>query len=257
MKKLFIIILLSFISYSFCSAEYTVQTKINITTKFGYSYDKLVFGIHEKATDSLDTELGEVEIPPFPPPEGVQAGFWIFDPRQGERVFTFLDLRRVPANSDQEVVYGFDLQKMNGDIATFQWFPLGNNIVSAFITDNITGTIVVINMKDSVKATVDNEFVDHFIIKVKYNVGSGLTDENQKNENSSEIFPNPVNSSFRIKSDRFPAVFKVISPVGVIALFGNLDKSESVNVSDLPNGLYILEIIYPDGTKDCLKFIKL
>ncbi|MBI2270795.1 MAG: T9SS type A sorting domain-containing protein [Bacteroidetes bacterium] len=66
-------------------------------------------------------------------------------------------------------------------------------------------------------------------------------DNNWKNENDFRIFPNPVNSILNIESTN-----KQLNKILIYDLLGNkaeeMSYSNQINISNLPNGVYFLNI---------------
>jgi len=116
--------------------------------------DTLEFGISPGATDSIDTSLGEIELPPRPP-----AG--IFDVRfTGESTGNGLrkDIRR---SSASEKVYIINIQRAAGGDITVSWGSLPHGTFT--LQDMLNGILFDIDMKTS------NEFIitDSGVIQIK------------------------------------------------------------------------------------------
>ena len=239
MKIVIIIFTILFSANSYAQFA-NMATRLYIDTQRGYSLDKLVFGIHKDATNSLDTELNEFELPPFPPPEGIHAGFIVYDTNQNENVMTYIDKRPYPRDEQDTVVFVLQTFKGSGDLITFRWNPIGPEILSAFIYDRVTdGKVVAINMKDSTSAFISNEFIERFNIKVVYNQGTNV----KETDNNSELIVSPTffSESIKISNADNYYFYMLIDMAGRTMQTGKIvDGEADINTSDIASGAYIL-----------------
>jgi len=234
---LFFTILFSVNSY----AEFeNTAARLYIDTQRGYSLDKLVFGIHKDATNSLDSELNEFELPPFPPPEGIHAGFIVYDTNQNENVMTYIDKRPCPRDEQDTVVFVLQTFKGSGDLITFRWNPIGPEILSAFIYDRVTdGKVVAINMKDSTSAFISNEFIERFNIKVVYNQGTSVKETDNNNELM--VIPTIFSESIKISNADNYYFYMMIDMAGRTMQTGKIvDGEADVNTAYISSGVYML-----------------
>ena len=256
MKK-FIILLAAYLSIVGLASGYVdIRTRLYVTTKNGYSLDKLIFGLDSKASSSLDTALGEREIPPIPPPEGVHGGFMIFDTNQNSNIYTFVDLRPYPSDNFTADTFFLRLWKGSGDLITFNWNPLWPEILSAKIVDALTGgSIININMKDSTKALIDNEFIENFLVVVSYDPQTSVSDNN---DNSQIIIsPQPVNDKINIISDVNITSYRILNLTVNIVQSGNISSGlERIDAGMLLQGIYFIELSDDLGNSYIRKFVK-
>jgi hypothetical protein len=119
-RMLRILIIVIIFSTELFAGYNNLGTRLYIESKEGYTLDRLVFGINEKATNYLDTALGESELPPFPPPEGIHAGFLFKDTAQNEIIMSYKDYKPFPAHLYDTVKYVLTVMKGAGDIITFK-----------------------------------------------------------------------------------------------------------------------------------------
>lgn len=256
MKKILIILLIGLFTFNSSQAYINIKSRITIDTKQGYNLDKLRFGIDQLATTSLDTSLGELEVPPFKPPEGINAGFIIFDKKQNENIWTYTDLRPYPEKPYDTVFYNLTVLKGNGDLCTLSWNPLFPEILSAIIVDALTGGAVVkINMKDSTKAFVNNEFIEQFVLKVVYDPATYIEEDNLSNDE--HIKANIIKDELNLISDNLLQCYELYN------LDGNRIIGETINcnefnkdISNLPSGLYFVVVEDNIGKFFVRKFIK-
>jgi hypothetical protein len=130
----------------------------------------LYFGVDSTATDSIDINLGESDLPPFPPP-GVFEARWIL-PQNGFNgsLSSYLDYRNMPVLPYTDTVeYRIRYQGANGaDTMFFSWdFPVE---VTALMQDLVTGTIVNVPMSGSgVFGLANFSVLDQMKLTVYYN----------------------------------------------------------------------------------------
>jgi hypothetical protein len=258
MKKTFTILILLF---AFClntEAYENIKSRIDILTKQGYSINNLRFGLHSLATTSLDKDLGENDAPPFKPPEGVIAAFVIFDSTQMENIWTYMDLRPYPKSPFDTVFHFLKVLKGNGDLCTLSWNPLFPEILSAVLVDALTGGKVVnINMKDSVKAFIDNEFIESFILKVVYDPILYIDENNFQNNEELSVYFNQCCESLTIDSKVGIDSYELYSISGLCFLKGNSNlNKETVIAMNIPNGAYIINVKDLNGKHILRKIVK-
>jgi hypothetical protein len=129
----------------------------------GSANDSIKFGMSPSGTNGIDTCLGEVLVPP-PPPSGV------FDCRfvlpNNDAVKT--DIRK---DTIQNVNWRMTFQpSISGYPITFSWNPLTLPIIgSFFLKDEITGTIVNVNMRTQTSYTLTNAGISSLKIEYMYN----------------------------------------------------------------------------------------
>jgi hypothetical protein len=71
-----------------------------------------------------------------------------------------------------------------------------------------------------------------------------------------EIFPNPTFSELKIKASLQLTEYSIVNNVGVEILKGNLSDLQSINVSSIATGLYVIKIQNKSGNNYQSKFIK-
>ncbi|MCX8055930.1 MAG: hypothetical protein N3A67_09740, partial [Ignavibacteria bacterium] len=94
--KMFIIAIIAIFIYSEAvSEEFDVRVRLTINNTFAID-SLLEFGAVSSATDGLDASLGEVEIPPFPPPAFDIFAIFNLDTTNIDGLFSYKDFRSVP-----------------------------------------------------------------------------------------------------------------------------------------------------------------
>lgn len=71
-----------------------------------------------------------------------------------------------------------------------------------------------------------------------------------------EIFPNPTNLELNINASLQLTEYSILNNVGAIILKGNLSDLQSINISSLATGLYVIKIQDKSGNNYQSKFIK-
>lgn len=256
--KILMSVIVCLFLFNSVNAYEKTKTRLYLSTKNGYTMDKLVFGIDPNATSSLDTALGENDAPPFPVPDGMNAGFYIYDSTQQSNVWTYLDLRPYPSSDTAWVYYRIEAAINSGDILTVKWNPIGPEIDSAIIIDRYTnGFQVKVDMKKETTAKMPNEFIYSLLMKVKYPTKTISVSE--YNDNSDKIYiTNPVSDEMQIFSELEILSLNIINSLGETELLINkINSKEKINLSGLNTGIYYVIINCANSTSFVKKVIKL
>jgi len=180
-------------------ADFNIKVRLNFENELGVVYDKLVFGAVSGATDGIDEFLGEMELPPFPPPEIEILAFMNLDTISAAGLYSYLDFRSVPEDVDDFLhQYRIVLFKRSNSLITISWQSLLPQIKSAIMADRFDGIMFKAQMKDSNQVRINNQFLDRidFNIKVWYSkTGSSV---NQIEDNII-LYPNPAKSNINIE----------------------------------------------------------
>jgi len=133
----------------------------------------LVVGIDERATNRIDTVLGERELPPVHPPQDVfHAVLRFYDTVDGEWKWTYRDFRPVVRRDTFSVEYRLLVQRGTGHSILLRWaYPLPERIDSAVLSDRVTGTLVRIRFDQAQQASIENQFLEEFLLRVWYRIG--------------------------------------------------------------------------------------
>jgi hypothetical protein len=254
MYKVLIIVLI--FSTELFAGYNNLATRLYIESKEGYSLDKLVFGINENASNYLDTALGESELPPFPPPEGIHAGFLFKDTAQNEIIMSYKDLRPFPTHLYDTVRYVLTVMKGAGDIITFKWHPLGNDIYSAVIVDKLTGgKLIFVNMKDSTEAKIDNEFIEKFELRVLYEPTTDV--ENPADNENLFIYPVEFTDRITINGNGSYKSYEIYNINGSLVRQGILESGYAeIDFNAAAPGIYFIAVFDDKGNKAVKKVIK-
>jgi hypothetical protein len=119
----------------------------------------LIFGQAPGAIDGLDPSLGEAELPPPPPPGVMDARFEL----PGATIYSLKDFR---SDAEQAIRWRFKFQPGSGGFPiTLNWNLAELPDKSFYLKDEITGTIVNVNMKNQNSYTVPNTAITSLIIE--------------------------------------------------------------------------------------------
>ncbi len=261
MMKYFVVLFI-LISVLSIKAQDNIEININIKNDLnqttGYTYS---FGISKAATDNLDTDIGELMLPP-PAPFGFWTAFEFIDSSQTnpdgtiyyDRVWTNKDMKNYPNidgmyKSRHKMIFRFG----SGKKIQINWNNLNINekIDSIFIRDAFNGLVINVDMKKNNSMEWDNDGIRELFIEVFYNLTkTSVEDENEK---ASYYYPNPVHDVMYLDGIEAVDSIKFYDIAGCLIdlkLFAN-----TVDVSKLYNGIYFCEIT-TKGKINRFKFIK-
>ncbi len=203
-------------------------------------FDKLVLGFDSRASNGIDTLLGEYELPPFVPPSGfgIYGVFVFYDSSAKGIVWSYTDIRPYPQNYEDTIKFLIYTFKESGYKMSFEWRPIGSEFESAWIVDEYLGNLFQVDMKRQTKARVENEFLDRFYVKIKL---PNPTIVDNFEDNSFRIFPNPANEFLYIQSKFNEIKFEIIDIFGNSIYFGRANEGINVyNLGSLPSGIYFV-----------------
>ena len=135
-------------------------TSINLNVKDNAATTTdLTFGFAPNATDGIDASLGENALPPFPP-----SG--VFDARLVLPNGTEASLKDYRSDTLKAATWTVKFQPSAGGYPfTMTWNPANLPDGSFFLVDNITGTLVNVNMKTTNTVSVTNSGISTLLIK--------------------------------------------------------------------------------------------
>ena len=165
-----------------------------IVNDAGSANDSIKFGMSPSGTNGIDTCLGEVPVPP-PPPIGVFDCRFILPTNDALKT----DMRKDTAGS---VIWRMTFQpSVSGYPITFNWniasFPATGGF---FLKDEITGTLVNVNMRNQSSYTLTTSGITS--LKIEYN---NITLASSVNTGWN-IVSVPVRTSDMLYSTLFPSV---------------------------------------------------
>ncbi|MCS7176138.1 MAG: hypothetical protein NZ960_00705 [Candidatus Kapabacteria bacterium] len=157
-------------------AQQSVLIPFTVANEFGESV-VLTVGVDERATDRIDTLLGERELPPLhPPQDAFHAVLRFYDTVDGEWKWTYRDLR--PLRSEAfSVEHRILVQRGRGDTVVLQWsYPLPEHVDSAVLSDRVTGILVRFRFDHAQRAVITNRFLEEFVLTIWYRFPSSIED---------------------------------------------------------------------------------
>ncbi|GBD06583.1 hypothetical protein HRbin21_00377 [bacterium HR21] len=152
-----------------CYAQSHVELPFRVGNELGEALT-LVVGVDERATERIDTLLGEQELPPMHPPRDVfHAVLRFYDSADGEWKWTYRDFRPLRQTDTFSIEYRLLVQRGSGRNIVLRWsYPLPEAIDSAVLSDRVTGSLVRIRFDGAQEGTVTNEFLEEFALRVWY-----------------------------------------------------------------------------------------
>lgn len=248
-----LIIMCIFSFISFAIEPYVMR--LNMQDDYqSIQFNKLDFGIHPLATTGLDTSLGERELPPFIPPDGLHGVFLIDDSVLGNNLWSYLDLMPIPKGKKDSIVFKFEVHNIVQAL-NFSWLPLPSVVDSAFIRDRYTGNIIKISLKDSLSAKVINKSITKFEIVVWFDVTSNIEDLSPYKKIS--LSPNPSSDFLLIQSDAILKNYEIYNEIGERVGSDIIENSNfTLRINDLIDGLYFIKLYTIDGKTLIKKFVK-
>ena len=194
MKKTgFLLIFAIFLfSTAYSQDNFVWKKQLKIKNNFNSEFDKLRFGIDERASDGVDEELGEdYDLPGFPPGDELHAFFFIHDAAKDETTKSYIDLRPLKDSAYFYVCYTFETNRIQFQERTFEWDILGSLVDSAYLSDGLTGDLFKEDMKSKHSFVLDNEYINRFSIHIWFRNPNYVSVAESPAEESPTIYPNP------------------------------------------------------------------
>jgi hypothetical protein len=216
------------------------------------------FGVDDSATDAYENKVDGIAFPNHPP-----SGFHVGMKIKNEDFMTYKDIKKLESSKTFVKEYEVSVSPGTSDSRTsleFFWsYPLDGSIDSAIITDKLGGVLVrfMLDSKMSFKITDENLILlENFNIKVYYQPRIVSVDD-ELQITKSVISPNPTSENLSVQ-------YGGIKQVDVYSVSGqHITKVESQNNQSIEiptakweTGVYVLQIIYRDGTIERRKVIK-
>lgn len=168
MNKMISLFLLIFFVINL-SAQQEPAVKIPITIDDGAGASKtLHFGLDPNATDGIDVQFGESDLPPYPPQGAFDTRFLLPENNFSGTLSSWDDYRQADLPFTGQKEHRLRYQPAFGTVINITWnFP--HNTVTALLQDIITGTLINVNLADSGTYTVTNPSVfDKLKLLVNY-----------------------------------------------------------------------------------------
>jgi hypothetical protein len=258
--KNIILIILSIFSFSkilFSQDTPGAVYQINITDSVDSR--NLVFGIDAKATDTIDTNLGEQNLPPFPPAGGFEARFILPKNNFSGVLSSYKDLRNANFPYTGQKEYRLKYQTGSGTTIIISWnFPV--NVTGSLKDEPTSGTIINVNLTGIGKYTVtDPSVFDQLKMMISYNnVPASLSEENLIPSSLilKQNYPNPFNPKtiieFNLEKQDYArlVVYNILG--NVVKSFELRNNKSGKNIIEfysegLASGTYFYSIITSEG----------
>jgi len=151
---LFVFIILLLIFSSSPKAQIAdVSNEITISDNCG-GQKTLVFGLDSTASDGIDINLGESDLPPFPPAGAFEARFFLPENNFAGTLGSYSDYRNAVLPFTGQKEFRLAYQVGCGTEIKINWDFPGN--VSGILQDIITGTLINVSMQDSGSFLITN-----------------------------------------------------------------------------------------------------
>ena len=157
------------INYSIEEPPVQVLSHVTITDGQTLFPRVLYFGLDSTATDSIDAQLGESNLPPFPPPGAFEVRFFLPDNNFLGSLSSYSDFRyaTLPYSGQKEwrIAYQTDF----GNELNIIWdFP---HYLTGVLQDIINGTFINVPMADSGSYTVTDPYIfNRLRMIIDYNI---------------------------------------------------------------------------------------
>lgn len=250
MKIILILFLSLFTVTKVFSADIKYPINIRIHNELGDVRDNIIIGVGDSATENLDSDYGEFELFKMFPPETLFGCCEFYNAPTKETIWSYYDIRELFTDSAAFThVYKIVISRGFALQLKLSWGLLDPKIESAWITDVITENILRINMKDSLEADINNEFLNEFFIHVKYRLKTDNVVDEIPDKGRVEVYPNPADYYLNIQNTGYNN-----TKIEIYDLLGRKYKSietkgneTSLNVSDLISGQYYCRIYLSNG----------
>ncbi|VXB22950.1 MULTISPECIES: YCF48-related protein [Chryseobacterium] len=152
--------------------------------------------------------------------------------------------------------YSFDKVKF---INSTTGFIADDRMVYGTIDAGVTWTLLLDNNYNfdimTLEASGDYLYISGNGGKIfKYSLAYLAASEVKPEKNSVKVYPNPTSDFVNIKSDKKVSEIKLIDISGKI--LKTVKAAAQINISEYPHGMYFLEVVFSDNTKQVSKIIK-
>lgn len=245
-KKLLICAVLILVANFVFASDVVRFTVINS----GYSDTRPIsVGLDISATDSLDIELGEEELPNFGPPGGNWGAYIHIDDMSILEGYAWsrVDLRPYQNTDVFSISYHLKTFFDNGDTLSYEWTNLPQCVDSIILSDMIPETDDSINITELGYMAISNQYIEDWALVVYYN----FTNDIKEVTNKVCVYPNPSSDYIRIENMPHIAKYEIFDILGRKLLSGE-NQNDDIYITDLEDGVYYIMI----NDKKSYKFIK-
>lgn len=258
MKKIFLNLLIFCISLPlFSQINKPLMFNIRLDNGFNKPWENLVLGVAPDATEKMDNNYQEIEIPDFPFPAGIFTAVCLtYDSTDKKDIWSYRSIYGPMGDSKKFMIkYRFRVFYGYSNYVKMSWLALPPEIDSAIIMDSFGGYKFKVNMKEKLEGKNEEILVENFDVYVYYNFSKvGVNDQSPYTIN---VYPNPFQSYLNINTDTSIKMIEICNIFGV-SLFNVLmeGKDLSINLSHLPRDIYLLKLIKYNNEVIVKKIIK-
>jgi hypothetical protein len=257
MQKLLTALIVS-VNLFIANAQNTVPLlSIPISVKNGSNTIELYLGIDNTATDGIDTQLGEGELPPLPPYGAFDARLVGTDISIPLGNGSLKDFRQGTIPFSQTLTHELFIQKGSSDTSAISWnLPVG---VTGVLQDLFGGVAINVSLGGNGNYMLKNPLISNLKIILNYNIISGINESpNPSDFCLYQNFPNPFNPETKIK---FFIPYRSLVQLNVFDMLGNkvlelvdseLERGtyeEIIRSDKLSSGIYVYELRADNFTK--------
>lgn len=259
--KLFLVLIVLFASIRL-SAQTTAAIPLTISTDISTDIAQyIVFGVDSRATDCIDTGLGEIDLPAFPP-QILYAFSTSLCPKDSLGISTKIDYRPIPLQQRFMKKYLLNVQRSSAStLLIFEWDKnLSKYIDSAQIRYDVTPTINLLNvsLKDSSRAVITNKFWNDFDVYIWYNIPVNSVNDEISVSKDETPFPNPTSGFCSIKTMEYRGGFyDIANEYGhKLVLRQKIDEETTqIDLQNYASGVYFIRLYGANGKSSLKKII--
>ncbi|MBK9248394.1 MAG: hypothetical protein IPM69_09855 [Ignavibacteria bacterium] len=239
-------------TYAQRKVEFTIVVEDNSGVKI-----PIILGVDDRATDSLDSNLGEQFLPPFhpPAPSAIHAVVLV------ENQFCNKSYRRILNQNKFSLEYTIKVNHYSERNAPFffTWeYPFPEYIDSAKIMDGLGGVLYSFPLDSTKKSIlITNEGLVKYNLVLWYNLPPVSVYENEqepKNENISIEYNKE--SGELIVSSKEKCLIQIYNSLANKLWAGDLNVGyESIKITSFASGVYFVIITDPIGTITTKRFM--
>lgn len=237
-------------------AQTTVELPIVFQAGSSQSYT-LVVGVDSRATACLDSALGEVDLPPFPPDFFPVLLPGCIDTNSETPIMLHRDFRPITSATFSYSYFVRLTRGPEGADAIIRWNKnLPTSIDSAFVQIVFGDTI---NMAHQEQYIITNDFTRQLYIKVYYSIPTVGVGEALPAGIQPAVLPHPVEETAMLATGDYKGgAYEIYTVAGERVQAGAIAEQESMllPVEKLAPGVYMLYLKSASGASSFRHFVK-
>ena len=104
---------------------------------------------------------------------------------------------------------------------------------------------------------IANQFFQQFAHRFRENGGDLYVSTRKEKIENVKVYPNPSSGIIRVQADKSIQTLKLYSGNGELILAKHVNlNSDAIDISDLPQGIYLLNVIFTNGEQNVYKVVK-